>query len=498
MRHFNNITIVGGGSAAWLAAAFISHNFWDVPLTVIDKEVGNPIGVGEATVLTFPGFLRRCGVNLPEWFKNVDATYKAGIQFPDWKKQGSKIYHPFFLNKSYFLEECTQYDVWANKFQDKSFRCASMPTYDTTMSNKVDVWDSFESLAYHIDAGLLVKELKSRTQCNFINSEVTKINRKENGDIESLELKNGKIHHGDFFIDCTGFESILKKQQRVELYGEGRLFTNAAVATRVEYQDVEKERVPYVKCPAVEHGWIWKIPTQSRIGTGLVFNTDITDVDTAKQFFSEYWNGRAKPEDMKFIKWVPYYSKNFWEGNVLSIGLSGGFIEPLESTGLASMTAGVEKLALTIPTHSYSDADIEMYNKEMIMWYEDAVDYVNSHYADNEHDSKFWQFVRDTHVKSEKHLFYEKWLADPDRPFYTRTDTKTLFHPPNWQLWLIQMGYPVAKNLNNVPPYVVEKMMNDFKSAENIRKRTSISHSDAIYTTNEGVDWWQKSVERSK
>ena len=85
MKRIKDITIVGGGSAAWLAAVYIQNNFWDLPVTVIDKEVGNPIGVGEATVLTFPHYLRQCGIDLPNWFQNVDATYKAGIDFPHWK-----------------------------------------------------------------------------------------------------------------------------------------------------------------------------------------------------------------------------------------------------------------------------------------------------------------------------------------------------------------------------------------------------------------------------
>ena len=111
MKKIKSITIVGGGSAAWLAATYIQNNFWDMPLTVIDKEVGNPIGVGEATVLTFPHFLRQCGINLPQWFQNVDGTYKAGIDFPNWVEPGRKIYHPFFLNRSYFDLKCTQYDI---------------------------------------------------------------------------------------------------------------------------------------------------------------------------------------------------------------------------------------------------------------------------------------------------------------------------------------------------------------------------------------------------
>ena len=238
----------------------------------------------------------------------------------------------------------------------------------------------------------------------------TGVNKDNDGNITSLDLKNGLKHESDFYIDCTGFASIIKKAKRVELLGEGRLFTNTAVAGHVPYKDKEKECVPYVSCPAVDHGWIWKIPTQSRFGSGMVFNKDITDIDTAKQYFCDHWEGRIKPEDLKVIDWVPYYSENFWEKNVVSIGLSGGFIEPLESTGLASMTTGVQKLAARIPQYAYSERDIKGYNEEMGYWYEDAVDFINSHYADTKWDTPFWNFVKETHVKSDKHLWYEAWV----------------------------------------------------------------------------------------
>ena len=250
MKRLKNITIVGGGSAAWLAATYIQNNFWDIPLTVIDKEVGNPIGVGEATVLTFPYFLRQCGVNLPQWFQNVDGTYKAGIDFPNWVEPGRKIYHPFFVNRSYFDLKCTQYDIWAQK-QDLDFREHSLPSYSTTMANKVDVFNAFETLAYHIDAGKLVKELQNicSNTVNVIKSDVVKVNRDLDGYITSLELKNGTTHQSDFYLDCTGFLSLLKDRKKVELIDTGRLFTNAAVAGHVPYEDFEKECTPYVSCP---------------------------------------------------------------------------------------------------------------------------------------------------------------------------------------------------------------------------------------------------------
>jgi tryptophan halogenase len=491
MKQIKNITIVGGGSAAWLAATYIQHNHWDIPITVIDKEHGNPIGVGEATVLTFPSFLRKCGINLPQWFANIDATYKSGIEFPHWKKPGNNVWHPFYLNRSYFRQGCTAYDTWATR-QDLDFKNTALPTYEVNMNNKLDMWGAFETIAYHIDAGKLVKELQRvcTNTVKIIKSDVVKVN-KDGKNVTSVELKNGIVHESDFFIDCTGFASILKEADRVELLGEGRLFTNAAVAGHVPYEDFEKECVPYVKCPAVDHGWIWKIPVQSRIGSGLVFNKDITDPEEAKRYFCEHWDNRIKPEDLKLIDWVPYYSKNFWEGNVVSIGLSGGFIEPLESTGLASMTTGVEKLMDIIPQYAYNEANIETYNREMEVWYNDAVDFVNSHYADTEWDTPFWNYVKETHVKSEKHLWYENWLKDPQRKFYTPVQSRTLFHPPNWHLWLIQMGYPVNVDLNYMPPQEIDFLIQDFKLAEEIRMHTSLKHTSAIESTNLGLDWLQ-------
>ncbi len=498
MKQFKNITIVGGGSAAWLAAAYIQNNMWDLPVTVIDKEVGNPIGVGEATVLTFPQFLRQCGLNLTEWFKEVDGTYKAGIDFPGWRNPKGSVWHPFYLNRSYFDKACTQYDVWAQK-QDLDFKQAALPTYNTTMNNKLDMWGAFETLAYHIDAGKLVQALQKHCQgkVKVIKSDVVGVNKDSNGDVVSLDLKNGHTHTSDFYIDCTGFSSILKKSKRVELLGNGRLFTNTAVAGHIPYEDVEKERVPYVSCPAVDHGWIWKIPTQSRFGSGMVFNKDITDIDTAKQYFCDHWNGRIKPEDLKVIDWVPYYSENFWENNVVSLGLSGGFIEPLESTGLASMTTGVQKLAERIPQYAYSKRDIDAYNQEMSYWYEDAVDFINSHYADTKWDTPFWNYVKETHVKSDKHKWYETWLNDPTKKFYSSVDSTTLFHSPNWQLWLVQMGYPVNKDLSYLNPMDIDFIIHQFLLAEDIRMCSSISHKDAIDSTNMGADWWQRSAARS-
>ena len=492
MKKIKNITIVGGGSAAWLAATYLQNNFWNLPVTVIDKEVGNPIGVGEATVLTFPHFLRKCGINLPEWFKNIDATYKAGIEFPHWKNPNNTVWHPFYLNRSYMVDACTQYDVWANN-QQLDFKKTALPTYDVNMANKLDMWGSFETLAYHIDAGKLVKELQRicHTTVKTIKSDVVKVNKDYDGNIISLELKNGMTHHSDFYIDCTGFASILKEAKRVELLGNGRLFTNAAVAGHVPYEDFEKECVPYVKCPAVDHGWIWKIPVQSRIGSGLVFNKDITDPEEAKRYFCEHWDNRIKPEDLKLIDWVPYYSKNFWEGNVVSIGLSGGFIEPLESTGLSCMIKGIKHLEERIRIGYTDQNDRNYYNTRLGCYYENAIDFVNMHYSKTELSSKFWDYVKENHTPSDYQLWMEDVMRDPgfrNHVAVQTQNTNTIFHPSSWFAWMAQFEFEFNPEKHSFKTEIAESKLLDFYAEEQARKNRCVDHKEYIESFG-GLKW---------
>lgn len=495
----NKITIVGGGTAAWLTAAWFGKYFWDREITVIDKEAGKPIGVGEATVLTFADFMNTCGFPIEEWFEACDGTFKNGIVFPDWQKKGRTIWHPFFVNVSHFELECTHFDIWANKFQDRPFNSNGTLLWPISQKNKVDVYNTLDSIAYHVDASKLVLFLQNK--CNslvkLIKSEVVNVNRNEKGDITSLDLNNGTTHEADFFIDCTGFNNILKKPDKVNLIEEGRLFTNTAVCGQIPFEDKEKELMPYARCPAVDHGWIWKIPTQSRIGSGMVFNRDITDIDTAKQYFSDHWNGRIKPEDLRVIDWTPYYSRNFWENNVVSIGLSGGFVEPLESTGIASITDGIQKLAVAVNTNRYDQGDIDLYNQQMMNWYDDVVDFIHSHYADSTWDTPFWNYVKERHKKSEKHLWYEQWLKDPNDTMYSKNATNTIFHPPNWQIWLIQMGYKTASDLRHVSPVEIDRKMFEFLHEEEKRQYTSLDHANAIEATNKGARWRNKAGEQS-
>ena len=256
MNVIRSICIVGGGTSAWLSAAYLSHNNPDVEVTVVDEKESKPIAVGEGTILGFSSFMEQCGFfDTGEWFSELDATYKVGVLFPDWATENKSVWHPFMTNVT-LDTGVSNVDAWCkNKSYD--FVEYALPMYHNSMENKIDTNEG-SSYSYHIDCGKLVSYIKRRSRVRHIQS----------GYDSSIKA--------DLFIDCTGFKSILKKNDKNDL--TGRLFCDTAIATKVPYQNRSKELRPYTTCTAVDHGWIWRIPVRTRMGSGLVFNRNITPI----------------------------------------------------------------------------------------------------------------------------------------------------------------------------------------------------------------------------
>jgi len=289
---------------------------------------------------------------------------------------------------------------------------------------------------------------------------MVEINRDQNKRVKSIILKNGVKVEGDLFVDCTGFKSLLADDpKRVNL--EGRLYCNTAVAGHVAYQNVEEERVPYVISEAVEDGWIWRIPVQSRIGSGMVFNRNITDPEQAKINFCRYWENRITPDSLKVIDWTPYYRENPWEHNTVAIGLASGFIEPLESTGIAIIQTGITNLCNLINSAYWTEADKNVFNNYAVAEYNDCVDFINMHYSKSDIDSTFWNWVRKNYKSSELLNFYLEKLSSKD-PFINH-GKGIIFSGANWNCWLTQMKYQAGKK-NNVTANKAEQLLKDWYS----------------------------------
>ena len=442
-RYVRDIVVVGGGTSGWLSAYSISKNIPFSRVTLIDKEVSESVGVGEATLLNFKIFLKDyCFMNddkLIECLQYCDSVRKLGILYPDWGYDGNEIWHPFYFLNMMPLENHSPalIDAWSH-FQD-------FPIQKIMPGRGMGVrWDH-GAFAEHINAlkfaEFLKKDLIDGDCIHYIQSGVKDIKRDDNG-ISSLTLENGDTITADLFIDCSGFKSILKdKRDRVDL--TDRLYVDTAVVSPVEYNDKGKELYPYTVAQAVDHGWIWKTPLQTRIGSGLIFNRSITDIEDAKKYFCKHWDDRISSENVRVLNWVPYYDNNQWDKNVVSIGLSAGFLEPLESTGIELILQGLMKLIDTIDGSYFNDTHIETFNYHMGLLFETSIDFVNMHYSLSTKDTPFWNYVRDNYKESDNLDFYRSNLNNSNEPSLLRACKHLFIGGGNWTHWMLQLGYPM-------------------------------------------------------
>jgi hypothetical protein len=477
-----SLIIVGGGTAAWMTAAYISRNFPDIKLTVVDKEVGNPIGVGEATLLQFKPFMDECGFDLAEWMIETNAGYKAAIMFTNWKESGNDIWHPFFKTRR-SMNGLPVWELWS-KAQDLDFKKYALSSYDVSVEyNSID-FQTMNNYGFHVDCGKLVQYIQKKLsdKISIIKSEVVDVEYIDidTDQIKKLKLKDGTEVFGDIFVDCTGFQQVLRKpKKRIDLLG--RLFVNTAVACPVPYKDRSLEFKPYAVCDATDHGWLWKIGVANRIGSGMIFNRNITGIEEAKDYFVNYWDRRIEKEKIRVIHWDPYYIEDQWSGNVVNIGLSAGFLEPLESTGIGLITSGATQLANAIRERRYTQEDIDYYNINFKILFEDAVDFISAHYANSQRTTKFWNYVKDTFVPSERMLYHLETLKSEDKPLSWDGRWNSFFGGMNWSLLLIQLGYDVApRNINLTEDECRELVIKNYCMHEKDRHIWSRKHDQEI------------------
>lgn len=477
------IVIVGGGTSGWLSAALLLNHIKGAQITIIDKEVGTPVGVGEGTLINFADFLIDCGFPISDWFSKIDATYKSGILFPGWNGEGKEVWHPFFKGSTNLIKNISVTDVWTNH-QDLDYKKYALGFYESSVHHKSVDTERLELYAYHVDCSKLVQYVKSKilSSIRYIQSDVVSIDRNSNG-IQQLHLKNNSTIDADLYIDCTGFKHLLNDTPvRVNL--QNRLFCDTALAAHVPYENREKELNPYVISEQVDHGWVWNIPVKHRIGSGLVFNRSITDIDEAKKYFVKYWNNRIKEENLKLIDWTPYYNKNQWNNNTVAIGLSAGFIEPLESTGITLIMAGISKLRDLIIDNQYSQREIDFFNLQMEIYFEDCIDFVSMHYSKPYKNTKFWNWVKDTWVPSERLIHYQNELKTENIPVPANGKFANIFGGSNWSCWLIQMQSQIAERrlpLNkNDSRLLLEEYYNKFEKYRHVWSRRHCDEIDRI------------------
>lgn len=408
MKKVNNICIVGGGSAGWMTAGLLTKNLPSyIKVTLIESPNIPTVGVGEATLVSFRNFMLDCGFHEDQWIDEVDGLYKCGIKFEDWVRKNHIIWHPFanLQQPSHDLTSAHLYKKSVNNsFEEFCKYC--VPNYTSIIKHeKVDE----SNVGYHVDAAKLARFFINNVKdVNHILGHVQNVNV-ENSEIVSIDLDNDLTIEADLFIDCTGFRNLVSSNiegadwvSKTDFLG-----ANCAIAAPVKYEDKALEMKPFTTSKCLDIGWMWITPVQSRIGSGIVFNKDITPVEEAMEVYDSIWGKDRRLKDFNVIPFEPRYNKRSWRSNVVSIGLSSGFVEPLESSGLEIIIQGASVLLSRIRKGYFIDSDADFYNSRISFQYEETFNFIQLHYLNSEIESKYWDFIRNKPIQEELKLKIE-------------------------------------------------------------------------------------------
>lgn len=402
-----DIVIVGGGTAGWMAAAALAHllDRKTIRITLIESDEIGTVGVGEATIPPLIAYNNMLGINEDQFLAATQGSFKLGIDFVDWGALGEHYFHPFGVHGQDFrgvhfhqlylrergrreIGDIRQWSMSASAAERGRF---ARPPPDARLPLSQLLY------AFHFDAGLYARFLRRHAEANGVRRVEGKIVDAsldgESGDVASVTLADGATIGGDLFIDCSGFRGLLIEERLGTGYEEWRhwLPNNRAVAVPSEYPG---EPDPFTRCTARHSGWQWRIPLQHRMGNGLVYSSDhISDAD-AEALVLANLEGKplAQPRRLSF---TPGRRKLAWNRNVVSLGLSSGFIEPLESTSIHLIQSGIVKLLALFPDRRFNPAERDEYNRQMQDVYEDVRDFIILHFkATRRDDSDYWNYCR--------------------------------------------------------------------------------------------------------
>lgn len=408
-----NIVIVGGGTAGWMTAAALSRLSAQrkLSVTLIESEEIGTIGVGEATIPPFLDFNRLLEIDEAELLSAVQGSFKLGIQFVNWGAIGDSYIHPFG-NYGYQIDGISFHHIWhkyktaGDKRPIQVFNIETMAAHMGRFARTADY--QAEDLppinhAYHIDAGRYAKFLRAYSEKRGVvrrEGKVQSVSQNgENGNITSVTMENGDIISGDFFVDCSGFRGLLIEQTMKTGYQDWLNFLpcNRAIAIPSE-RNAGEGPLPYTRSTAHSAGWQWQIPLQHRNGNGHVYAGDYMSDDEALDILVKNISGKKLAEP-NFLKFIAGRRNKFWNKNVVAIGLSAGFVEPLESTAIHLIYSGINKLISLLCLDGVSQTQEDAFNRLTEKEYNRIRDFIILHYkATNRDDSDFWNYCRNMAV----------------------------------------------------------------------------------------------------
>jgi tryptophan halogenase len=409
IKSVDRITIVGGGSAGWMTAAILVKAFPEKTITVIESPDIPIVGVGESTIAQINDYIQFLGIDEQDFMSFTDASYKLSIKFTDfYEKSAGGFHYPFgepVLDDTvdgihdWYYKKALYPDTPVQDFVHSYYPTGYLLDANKFSTNSQGFFHKFDPkwhAAYHFDATKFGTWLRDRycipRGVTHIVNEVVDIETDDTG-IKQLTLDSGKYITSDLFVDCTGWKSLLLAGALNETFNSyaDMLPNNRAWATRLPYQDKELELEPYTNCTALGHGWVWNIPLWSRIGTGYVYSDTYISAEDALEEFKQYLMSNKVPcpktrEQVDALEYrdIPMrvgIHNRTWVKNVVAIGLSAGFIEPLESNGLFTVHEFLFKLIKTLERPAVTQWDIDVYNASCLTIFRNFAEFVALHYA---------------------------------------------------------------------------------------------------------------------
>ncbi|WP_095012057.1 tryptophan halogenase family protein [Tsuneonella mangrovi] len=474
MRPISKIVIVGGGTAGWLTAGTIAavsraQDAHPLQITLVESPNVPIIGVGEGTWPTMRRTLKRMGVRETDFIRQCEASFKQGAKFARWVTGDADdfYYHPLVLPQGYFETNLVPY--WLEKTNDRSFSsrvCPQEHLCEAGLAPKkitTAEYDAVANYAYHLDAGKFAPFLQSHCienlDVNHVLADVTGVRALNNGDIAAIETQQAGEISGDLFIDCTGMRSLLLGGHFGVPFKSCKdvLFIDRALAMQVPYEDLASPVVSHTISTAQKAGWIWDIGLQSRRGIGHVYSSSHCSDDLAENRLRAYVRSLGHDPDAlaaRKISIEPGHREKFWAGNCVAVGLSAGFLEPLEASAILLIEIAAQFIAEQMPaSRSAMDVVARRFNETFLYRWARIIDFLKLHYVlSKRDDDPFWiDNRREETVPESLRDLLELWHYQP--PWHDDFDRAVeVFPAASYQYVLYGMGFHTEASPRGLSP----------------------------------------------
>ncbi|MFE2286489.1 tryptophan halogenase family protein [Streptomyces sp. NPDC059443] len=416
-----SLVVLGGGAAGWMTAAYLGKALQGtVGITVLESASAPPPGLGVATVPSLQhSFFDFLGINEEEWMRECDASFQMAVRFVNWRTGGGgearprplplpsqgpdHFYHPFGLLPDYDQTSLSHY--WFKRM----FEGTTKEPFDYACFREPPVMDAKKSprwldgrtatrYAWHLDTGLIAGFLRdfavARLGVRHVRGELAEVVKDGRGFVTALRTEDGAILDGDLFVDCSGFRGLLVNEAMGEPFigMEDHLLCDGVVTADVPHDDAAHGVEPYASAIAMKAGWTWKIPMPGRFGTGYVHSSRFTTREEATEELCALWDLDPARTRVEHTRLRVGRTERAWVKNVVAVGPSSCFLEPLEPTGIHFITTAVQQLVRHFPDRTFRPALVDRFNREIRVMFDDTRDFLQAHfhYAPRD-DTPFWR-----------------------------------------------------------------------------------------------------------